>query len=183
MNNALLCQLIALVVFLATVVFTLFKKEYILAAIPTVAALAYFGMIYDPLSKEKYRYVDWAFTTPLMLFAILSANRMPLSLIAAVIGADLVMIYFGYKGTLETTVEKKMFDFWISCAAFLPVLYILWKCKYTKHAKYLTLVVWVLYPVLWYMNETGVFDEKNSTCLYAVMDICAKVGLVYFLQE
>jgi hypothetical protein len=140
-------------------------------------------MIADQAYKEKYRYSDWAVTTPLMLFVILRANRFPLQLIAAAVAADLTMIYFGYRAVRERNNERKLMFFWTSCLAFLPILYLLFKCNYTKNAKFLTLGVWLLYPILWYLNEKHVCSNTFTVSMYAIMDVLAKVGLVYFLQE
>ena len=182
MDLAQLFKQTALVLFLAVAAFTVTRGKYFLALIPTVAAVAYFGMLTDDANRETYRYADWAVTTPLMLIAILSANRLPWGLIAAAVGADLLMIFYGYKATQERDVEKKQVNFWISVAAFVPILYLLSKCKYTKNAKYLTLLVWFLYPIVWYFTERRALTDSVSVCVYAVMDVCAKVGLVYFLQ-
>ena len=172
----------ALVLFLAVAALTVTRGKYLLALIPTVAAVAYFGMLKDDAKRETYRYADWAITTPLMLIAILSANKLPWGLIAAAVGADVLMIYYGYKATQERDVDKKQVNFWISCAAFVPIIYLLYKCKYTKTAKYITLSVWFLYHIVWYFTERHALTDSASVCVYAVMDVCAKVGLVYFLQ-
>lgn len=182
-DKGVLFQYFAVIFFVLTAVVTILKGNVLLALIPTVAGVAYFFMINNEREKEKYRYIDWAVTTPLMLVAILSVNRIPLHYIIPAVVADLFMVYFGYKATQETVHEKKMTNFFISCVAFLPILYLLYKCKYTKYAKYLTLIVWSLYPILWYINELEAWSESTSTTAYAVMDVCAKVGLVYFLQE
>ena len=182
MELAHIYQRTVLLLFMAVAAFTVTRGKFLLAMIPAVAGIAYFWMIKDERNKETYRYADWAITTPLMLIAILSANRVPWGLIAAAVGADLTMIYYGYKATQERDVNKKQINFWISCAAFVPILYLLYKCKYTKGAKYLTLLVWFLYPIVWYFTERHAFTDSVSVCVYAVMDVCAKVGLVYFLQ-
>jgi len=182
MENALISKYIALVIFIAAAFFTAIKGKYLLALIPAVASVAYFSMINDPANTEKFRYLDWAVTTPLMLIAIFSANHINTNLIAGVVVLDLIMVYYGYKGTQDISMEQKKIDFWISFAAFLPILYLLSKCKLTKSAKYLTLIVWFLYPVVWYVNELGSFSMEVTTIMYAIMDVCAKVGLVYFLQ-
>ena len=175
-------QRMALLLFMVTAAFAVLRGKVLLAMIPAVAGIAYFWMLKDERNTERYRYSDWAITTPLMLIAILSANRLPWGLIVAAVGADLLMIYYGWKGTQERDEKKKQTNFWISCAAFVPILYLLYKCKYTKNAKYLTLLVWFLYPVVWYFTERHALSSSASASIFAVMDVCAKVGLVYFLQ-
>ena len=180
--RALLLQKLAFILFLVTSVLTLIRGKWILALIPIVAGSAYYAMLSDKVHTERYRYMDWAVTTPLMLIALLSANGFQTGSISTAIGADMLMIYFGYKGTQQVTLGKKQLNFVISCAFFLPVLYFLNKCKHALNAKYLTILVWLLYPVVWYMNESKQWTNAMSTSIYAVMDVCAKVGLVYLLH-
>jgi bacteriorhodopsin len=162
--------------------FTVINRKPWLSVIPAVAAVAYLNMIRDKVNTIKYRYLDWAITTPLILIALLSANKFPLKWIVALVFADLLMIYFGYKASQEQDDRKRNLNFWISCAAFVPIVYSLVKCKYTKYAKYLTLIIWLLYPIIWYVNNKKELSQDLTTCTYAVMDVSAKVGLVYLLH-
>lgn len=76
--------------------------------IPLVAALAYFAMatgqggvkLADGSTYWYARYVDWSITTPLLLLglaitALHGAHRRP-ALVAAVLGADVIMIATGF---------------------------------------------------------------------------------------
>jgi bacteriorhodopsin len=77
MQEVLVLQYLAFAIFVFVAVIMLVKGNFLLALIPAVAGMAYFSMIHDRANKETYRYMDWAVTTPLMLVAILSANKLP----------------------------------------------------------------------------------------------------------
>jgi bacteriorhodopsin len=83
------------------------------------------------------RYLDWVFTTPLLLIGLLTlglravsgsgeAVRDRLGLIAGVIGADVLMIITGLFGALSMNSQHKYIWFAISCGFFLAVLAAVW---------------------------------------------------------
>jgi len=181
-DPAAISQTIAFSALFVTAVVTLFQGTPWLAVIPGVAAVAYYKMLNDPTNVKKYRYADWAITTPIMLTAILLANKNPIGLISVMAIADLVMILAGYMGT-QTTDDEKMFKYFcLSCLAFLPILYILAIQKGNPSAVYLTLGVWLLYPVIYYLKEINMTTEENTTIYYSVMDMIAKIGIVHLLH-
>ena len=175
-------QTVAFSAFFVAAVITFFQGDTWLALIPGIAGLSYYYMLNDPQNTQSYRYADWTVTTPLMLIALLSANKNPKEIIGGVVAADLLMIYFGYKGVQEPDMNKKMWDFFWGCVAFIPILYYLFAQKNFTGAVYLTVILWLLYPIVWYAEETKIASNTAITCTYAVMDVCAKVGLVYLLH-
>lgn len=175
-------QTVAFSAFFVATVLTIFQGTAWLAVIPAVAGISYWYMMKDPDNKQKYRYADWAITTPLMLIAILLANKQALPLVAALTVLDLEMIGFGYAGVKESNPSKKMFAFFLGCIAFVPILYYLFQQKKFSYAVYLTLFLWTLYPIVWYSEETNALSDTVVTSTYSVMDVCAKVGLVYLLH-
>jgi hypothetical protein len=175
-------QTVAFSAFFVTSVLTFFQGTAWLSVIPAVAGLSYWYMMNDPANKQKYRYMDWAVTTPLMLIAILLANKQPLLLVAALVALDLEMIGFGYAGVKESDKQKKMVAFLLGCVAFAPIIYFLIQQKKFVYATYLTLFLWTLYPIVWYAEETGLQSDTVITSTYSVLDVCAKVGLIYFLH-
>jgi bacteriorhodopsin len=176
-------QQTAFFIFVATALFMTFKGQVGLTLIPAVAAIAYYHILQRPDEVQLYRYADWTITTPLMLAAILYANRVPWGTIGALVLADVAMVYFGYKGAVEKDHSLKRRDFFLGCVAFVPIVYYLLKSKQKKTAVYLTLIVWTLYPIVWYANEVSVLSDKTTNSVYSVMDVCAKVGLVLLLHE
>jgi bacteriorhodopsin len=175
-------QTIAFTAFFVTAVTTLFQGIPWLSLIPGIAGLSYYYMLNDPENTQTYRYADWSLTTPLMLAGILLANKAPLLLIALLAVLDLEMIGLGFLGVKETDKGKKMSAFLLGCVAFVPILYYLFQQKKFSTAIYLTVVLWSLYPLVWYAEETKLVDNTVITSAYSVMDVVAKVGLVHFLH-
>ena len=177
-----IAQTIAFSVLFITSVVMAFSAEPWLSLIPGIAAWAYWNMINDKPRLEVYRYTDWALTTPLMLLAILLANKASLTTIMTVLLADGVMIGTGYLGSQATDNTNKLVLFALGCAALVPILVTLFYMKKAKYAIYLTLVVWCLYPLVWYADEEALLTKQTSNITYSAMDVITKVGLVNLLH-
>jgi bacteriorhodopsin len=175
-------QTIAFSLLFVSSVVTLFSATPWISLIPGIAAAAYWQMMHDPSNKELYRYGDWAFTTPLMLVALLSVNKYSTGSILGFVLLDVFMIYSGYKGVKESYTTTKQAWFGVGCLAFLPILYALWNTRQAKWAILLTLVLWTLYPIVWELHEKQQLSNQSTTIAYSVMDVCAKVGLVTLLH-
>jgi sensory rhodopsin len=175
-------QTVAFSAFFVTSVITAFQSSIWLSIIPGIAGLSYYSMLADPNNTQTYRYADWTITTPLMLAAILFANHSSLALILGLVILDLIMIGAGYLGVKEPDIKKKWLPFGVGCLALLPILYVLLHQKKHRAAIYLTVALWILYPLVWAIEEAQVATETIITCTYSVMDVLAKVGLVYLLQ-
>jgi len=153
-----------------------------LSVIPGVAAWSYWNMQKDKANLEFYRYTDWAITTPLMLVALLTANAKPVAEIAVLVLADIFMIYTGYEGVKEHDHAKQRAWFIAGCVAFVPIVYILLMLKKSTKAVLLTVALWTLYPIVWYLDEANTISKKVTNITYSAMDVVAKVGLVTLLQ-
>jgi bacteriorhodopsin len=148
------------------------------------------------------RYLDWVFTTPLLLIGLLTlglravsgsgeAVRDRLGLIAGVIGADVLMIITGLFGALSMNSQHKYIWFAISCGFFLAVLAAVWgpvraaaveqggstAALYSKLAGILT-VLWFIYPILWLLGTegTGTISLDLEVIVFTIIDLTAKVG-------
>lgn len=154
----------------------------VLSVIPGVAAWSYWNMQKDKANLEFYRYTDWAITTPLMLVALLMANAKPVVEVAVLVILDIFMIYTGYQGMKEHDQAKQRAWFIAGCIALLPIFYILLTLKKHTTAVLLTVAVWTLYPIVWYLDEANTISKKVANVSYSVMDVAAKVGLVSLLQ-
>jgi len=148
------------------------------------------------------RYLDWVFTTPLLLIGLLTlglravsghgeAVRDRLGLIAGVIGADVLMIITGLFGALSMNSQHKYIWFAISCGFFLAVLAAVWgpvraaaaeqgggvAALYSKLAGILT-VLWFIYPILWLLGTegTGTISLDIEVIVFTIIDLTAKVG-------
>jgi bacteriorhodopsin len=95
---------------------------------------------------------------------------------------DLLVIGSRYLAVREPDIKKKWALFTVGCLLLIPILYVLFQQKKHKAAIYLTILIWILYPVILVVEETHLLTEKVITCTYSVLDMITKVGLVYLLQ-
>ncbi len=177
-----IAQTIAFSMLFVTAVFTFFQPPYWLGLIPAVAAAAYWMMMEDPKNQQIYRYLDWSITTPLMLLAIFLAANAPAHLIVPVIAADLLMIGAGYLGVVTEDRKQKIAYFAAGLLAFAPILYLLLTLKRNKAAIYLTVVVWSLYPLIYFLEDFKHISDSDATVAFSVMDMVSKIGLVNLLH-
>ena len=141
------------------------------------------------------RYVDWSITTPLLLLglamtALHGAHRRP-SLVAALLGADVLMIVTGlFYGASEATGPKYIW-FIVSCGAFLAVYATLFgpllreararddvrRSAYLRSAVVLA-VLWLVYPVVDLLGNNGIqaVGALVTTAVLTVTDLLAKVA-------
>ena len=177
--------------------------------VPIIAACFYFAMaagqgsITLPIegaagaTREFHfaRYVDWAFTTPLLLLALsLTAQHSEVRRHGAVGGlllADVMMVATALFFGLSVTSWIKWTWFLISCIAFLGVFYVLWvafmqenaaerediKANYRRSATVLS-ALWTGYPLVLLIGTDGLglIGSTASTALIAVLDLASKVG-------
>jgi len=161
--------------------FTLFVDPF-LSLIPGVAAWSYWYMQKDKINQDFYRYTDWAITTPLMLVALLLANARPAIEIVALVLLDIFMIYAGYEGAKDHDLDRQKKWFLAGCIALIPILYMLLRLKKNTTAVLLTVFLWSLYPVVWWLDEANSISKTATSVTYSALDVAAKVGLVTLLQ-
>ena len=177
--------------------------------VPVIAACSYFAMAVGQGSVVRHsdvgggfdhtfyfaRYVDWMFTTPLLLTALsLTAMhgrlRRP-GLLLGVIVADVIMILTALFFGLTAVVWIKWSWFAISCGAFLAVYYVIWvglreeagqqredvRGTFQRNAVLLS-VIWFAYPVVLLLDQEGLnlIGSTTSVAILAVLDLVAKVG-------
>jgi bacteriorhodopsin len=155
----------------------------------------------DQVTVELLRYADWLVTTPLLLvdLALLAAASRRVTGVLVVL--DVVMIALGAAAALVTqglaglTVGTTRLALWgASSVVFLlllgGLLRVLSPQAGRKHRRNpevavlfsilrnLTIVVWLLYPVVWLLAPTGldVLGAFVVTAAYLVLDLAAKVG-------
>jgi len=134
------------------------------------------------------RYVDWSVTTALLLLDLGLIAGADGALIAAVVGADVLMIMAGYLGAVSVVTTVKWFWFVMGICLFVPVLYTLAVSfreaavqrggeiadVYGKVA-WLTIICWIFYPLIWLFSEGfASFSVSFEVCAYAVLDITSK---------
>lgn len=148
------------------------------------------------------RYIDWVFTTPLLLIGLMGvglaaltqageAMRERAGLVAGVVGADILMIVTGLFGALSLDETHKYIWFAVSCVFFLGVLFVVWGpvrasakaqggeigALYDKLLVILT-VLWFIYPILWLLGTEGTetISLNAEVTVFAIIDLLAKVG-------
>ena len=172
------------------------------ALVPFIAATSYLAMYLgtfvltrsDGVTLYVPRYVDWTFTTPLLLanLSLVSLHERSRSAgyITTIIGLDVAMILTGLLSALTVDPSQRLVWYLWSCAAFLGVLYMIWGPLrersrsyggkidevFRKNAAFLT-VVWLIYPIVFALGPEGrgIISSTASVWSILVLDIVAKV--------
>ncbi len=184
--------------------------------VPIIAAVSYLAMaagqgavpiatalLGDPaqgtdlvLTRTFYfaRYIDWTFTTPLLLLplALLAVHSRPrnLGLVAGLLLADLLMVLTALFFGLSIVSWIKWTWFLVSCGAFAAVYWVMWvplrqqvaleradvQASYRANASILS-ALWLIYPVILFLGTDGLglFNETLSVALIAIVDFVSKV--------
>jgi bacteriorhodopsin len=174
--------------------------------VTTIAAASYYAMASGQgvavfAGKEIFfaRYIDWILTTPVLLLSLIlvglpavsdpEKRRQRNGLIAAILFADIAMIATGAIANFSQTVQDQTVWYLASVAWFLVIIWLLLnqvrgeaKASNTKTAKtYVSLLVfllllWVWYPVVWLLSNSGwaVIGTSTETAIYVVLDVTAK---------
>jgi len=137
--------------------------------------------------REFYyaRYVDWAITTPMMIWELvhLNAGVIKDSEKAFMYAIDFLMIISGLIGALICQNHKWAF-FGFSILTFIPLLWFL--CNLRNRAKEeanrvynqvatITVVTWFFYPIVWIFAEgTNKLCAQGEAICYTVLDIISK---------
>jgi bacteriorhodopsin len=164
-----------------------------LVVLPTDAALAA-GAASPTRIFYFARYIDWTFTTPLLLLSLgLTSMRRGPKRYGAITGAvlaDVMMIITAFAFAASEQDWTKWTWFIVSCAAFLGVYFVIWKpqmeasagqrddtkATYRRDASLLS-VVWLIYPIVLAFAPDGmnVLSDATSVLAIAVLDVIAKV--------
>lgn len=141
------------------------------------------------------RYLTWALSTPAILLALgLLAGSDATSIFTA-ITFDIAMCITGLAAALTTSSHAlRWFWYFISCACFAVVVYIL-LAKWPEDAaaagtagifnklKILTVVLWIAYPVVWALGVEGiaVLPVGITSWAYSLLDVVAKYIFAFLL--
>lgn len=140
------------------------------------------------------RYIDWAFTTPLLLLSLvmtaMHAGPKRAGIIGGVVLADLLMIATAFFFGASEIATLKWIWFLVSCVAFLGVYYVIWvsamqanqtersdvRATYRRDALLLS-VLWLIYPLILLVapDGLGIVGDAFSVFVIAVLDVLAKV--------
>lgn len=152
-------------------------------------------------AREFYywRYIDWVFTTPLLLLDLallaLVRPRQSVGLISTIVVLDVVMILLGLWA--GATAGAGRYVLWgLSTVAMIVLLYIVVTRLFAaaneqspavqtvfRTLAALTVVLWSLYPVVWLIGEEGfgAVGTSGEVGLFLILDLLAKVGFGFIL--
>ncbi len=146
------------------------------------------------------RYIDWTFTTPLLLISLamtaMHSGEKRSGSIAGIVLADVMMILTSLFFGASEVAWIKWTWFIISCAAFLGVFYVIWvtlmevnsheradiRTIYRRNASILS-VLWLIYPLILAVCPDGLnyMGDTLAVLSIAVLDVVSKV--VYGLMS
>lgn len=131
------------------------------------------------------RYLDWSFTTPLLLLDVGALAGASNDTLLFLLLTDALMIVAGLVGALFDT-QVKWFFWMIGNFFFAPIVYYLVTGLTDSAAKLgttgavtpvalLTAISWTAYPIVWALAEgTHAIDCDTEALLYCGLDITAK---------
>lgn len=131
------------------------------------------------------RYLDWSFTTPLLLLDVGALAGASNDTLLFLLLTDAMMIVAGLVGALFDT-QVKWFFWMIGNFFFAPIVYYLVTGLTDSAAKLgttaavtpvalLTAISWTAYPIVWALCEgTGLVSCDTEALLYCGLDITAK---------
>jgi len=141
------------------------------------------------------RYIDWLFTTPLLLIGLgclgMFRGRKRADLLLGAVAADIIMVITAFAFSASENVISRWIWFILSCIAFLGVYYVIWvsqlqanrlelpavQAAYKRSAAVLS-ILWMVYPVILALSPDGLglVTDSASVLVIAVTDVLAKVG-------
>jgi len=141
------------------------------------------------------RYVDWLFTTPLLLLDLALLVRAGRNLVFGLVGADVFMIATGLIASLSPAPLNYLW--WaVSTAAFVALLWgLLGRLSAVASdqpgevgslfgtLRNLTAVLWTAYPIVWMIGTEGLglVGLGVEVLLFMILDLSAKVGFGFLL--
>jgi bacteriorhodopsin len=143
-----------------------------------------FEPIYWP-EITKYRYIDWAFTTPMMLLGLClflaHHSKTSVNIIAylGIVLLDYFMLYFGYLGETNQ-IDKTNADI-LGFLGYIGIFAILF--KYVKNSK-INYMIFTAYAIIWGMYGVVYFlDDYNKNLITNWLDLIAKafVGIILWV--
>lgn len=154
--------------------------------------LASAGVLPGALDIELFRYADWTLSTPIITYylAMLAGASTVTRVIA--VGANVLMILFGYVSVL-TTGPVKWGAFAVSSLLFLVLIYLFLRTfsraiadnpeasqGLFKSLRDLTVAIWTLYPVAYVLGPNGLalLQVADHHFVIVVLDLTAKVGFM-----
>jgi len=154
------------------------------------------GVMHTSTGRAFYygRYIDWTFTTPLLLYSLVTSGlqgtgiKRP-AMLVGLLGADIYMIATGFVAGISDNPNIKWSFYVSSCISFLAIYALLFGpfrkltaagpngADYMKKAAVLSLL-WFGYPVVFILGQEGfrIWNGKADAALFVILDLTAKVA-------
>ena len=133
------------------------------------------------------RYLDWAFTTPLLLLSFVLVTRytssegssVDLEALIYIIILNIGMLYFGYVG------EKGQMNFWyaffLGFACYSGLIYLLWD-EYVKNEDEGAKTVFYIFAVIWGLYGMAyLLPMREKNIAYNILDLISKAGFGVYI--
>ncbi len=154
------------------------------------------GAMHTSIGRVYYfgRYVDWTFTTPLLLYSLVVSGLKGTGvkrngLLIGLLGADVYMIATGFIAGLTDNPTVKWSFYICSCVSFLAIYALLFGpykkltaagqhgSTYVKKAGFLS-IVWFAYPVVFLFGQEGLryWSATWDATFFTILDLTAKVA-------
>lgn len=154
-------------------------KLHISSIVTFIASCHYYLMITSPTKIISYRYLDWFFTTPLLLIDLCLTYRiLDPTLITELLIYNALMLGVGFLG------EIGVINKWLACfLGFIPLILLFRKIWINmedtianRHLFRIFLAVWSMYGVIYLVSN---LDARNLS--YNILDIISKAGFAIYL--
>ena len=143
------------------------------------------------------RYIDWTFTTPILLLSLVNSavdgHKIKRGvLIAGLVISDVYMIETGLVAAWTDDPALKWWFYGMSCISFIAIYALLWGpfrklsltssepekgANYRKKLPILT-VLWLIYPIVFLLGQEGLrlWSPVVDGVLFTTLDLIAKVA-------
>lgn len=158
-------------------------KLQLSTAVTFIAACHYYLMIAAPHKVISYRYLDWVFTTPLLLIDLcLTVGITNKKLITKLVIYNMTMLAIGFLGEIGIVSKP------IACiGGFVPLALVFYEISNNmstsdanKRLLWVFIAVWSMYGILYMLDNANM---RNFS--YNILDIIAKAGFgayIYYLS-
>jgi bacteriorhodopsin len=184
-----------------------FEQFYFATCFATaISTFAYYAMLsgqgwlITPNCRQLFyvRYLEWFFSTPLILLDLGMIAGADVGLLAAILGAQMLLVFGGFMASISSGHIKWLW-FVLSLMVFAAVLFVMIRgfrkliershpaiVEVYSKCSWLSAITWSLYPVVFIFSVgTGDWSPNFEIMIYGVLDILSKsvFGFVLLLSH
>jgi len=201
------CVYISYIHLAGWLVFVFFEQFYFATCFATaISTFAYYAMLsgqgwlITPNCRQLFyvRYLEWFFSTPLILLDLGMIAGADVGLLAAILGAQMLLVFGGFMASISSGHIKWLW-FVLSLMVFAAVLFVMIRgfrkliershpaiVEVYSKCSWLSAITWSLYPVVFIFSVgTGDWSPNFEIMIYGVLDILSKsvFGFVLLLSH